>query len=63
MYAEPMTSRFASVLVAEAPIKTWFVVVVRRTRRLLFTLSHGEVVVPDAVPHPKDPEESVYVVN
>ena len=30
MYAEPMTSRFASVLVAEAPIKTWFVVVVRR---------------------------------
>jgi hypothetical protein len=59
----PATSSSEFVVVAFAPMSTWLVVVARRTKRLLFTLSHGEVVVPDAVPHPKDPEESVYVVN
>jgi hypothetical protein len=61
-YTSPFTSRRASVLVESAPIKTWFVVVVRRTSPWVRMDCHGTVEVAFVlVAQPKTPLAKVYV--
>jgi hypothetical protein len=62
MFASPTTSSFASVEVAVAPIKTWFVEVETRIPELLkkVQLISLEPPAPESVPHEKVPVVALY---